>query len=87
VVRAKSTPNLFLKMYLFLFIYEYTVSVFIYTHKKRASDPITDGYEPPCGCGELNSGPLKEQTVLFNAEPSLKPFIFEKSGLKYSKTG
>jgi hypothetical protein len=25
------------------------------THQKRASDPITDGYEPPCGCWELNS--------------------------------
>ena len=24
-------------------------------HRKRASDPITDGYEPPCSCWELNS--------------------------------
>jgi hypothetical protein len=40
------------------------------THQKRASDPITDGCEPPCGCWELNSGPLEEQSVLLTAEPS-----------------
>ncbi|GAB1289525.1 Smoothelin [Apodemus speciosus] len=32
------------------------------THQKRASDPITDGCEPPCDCWKLNSGPLEEQT-------------------------
>ena len=32
---------------------------------KRASDPSIDGCEPPCGCWELNSGPLEEQTVFF----------------------
>jgi hypothetical protein len=32
--------------------------------QKRASDPITDGCELPCGCWELNSGPLEEHTVL-----------------------
>ena len=41
------------------------------THQKRASDPITDGCEPPCGYWELNSGPLEEQSVLLIAEPSL----------------
>jgi hypothetical protein len=45
------------------------------THQKRASDPITDGYEPPCGCWELNSGPLEEQSVLLTAEPSLQPLL------------
>jgi hypothetical protein len=51
-----------------LFIY------FMYeTYQKRASDPITDGCEPPCGCWELNSGPLKEQSMLLTAEPSLQP--------------
>ena len=43
------------------------------THQKRASDPITDGYEPPCGCWELNSGPLEEQSVLLTTESSLQP--------------
>ncbi|GAB1297090.1 Exocyst complex component 7 [Apodemus speciosus] len=35
------------------------------TYQKRASDPITDGCEPPCGCWNLNSGPLEERKLLF----------------------
>jgi hypothetical protein len=31
-----------------------------------------DGYELPCGCWELNSGPLEEQLVLLTAKPSLQ---------------
>jgi hypothetical protein len=38
-------------------------------------DPITDGCEPPCGCWELNSGPLEEQSVLLTAEPSFQPLL------------
>jgi hypothetical protein len=38
--------------------------------------PITDGCEPPCGGWELNSGPLKEQSVLLTTEPSLQPGPF-----------
>ncbi|GAB1287890.1 Golgi pH regulator [Apodemus speciosus] len=34
---------------------------------------ITDSCEPPCGCWELNSRPLEEQSVLLTAEPSLQP--------------
>ncbi|XP_063140386.1 alpha-N-acetyl-neuraminyl-2,3-beta-galactosyl-1,3-N-acetyl-galactosaminide alpha-2,6-sialyltransferase isoform X5 [Rattus norvegicus] len=41
-------------------------------HQKRTSDVITDS-EPPCGCWDLNSGPLEEQSVLLTAEPSLQP--------------
>jgi hypothetical protein len=55
---------LFLKIYLFIYlfyVYEYTVAVI--RHLKRATDPITDGCELPCGCWELNSGPLEEQSV------------------------
>jgi hypothetical protein len=37
------------------------------------SDLITDGCEPPCGCWELNSGPLEEQSVLLTTESSLQP--------------
>jgi hypothetical protein len=40
------------------------------------SDPITDGCEPPCGCWELNSGPLEEQSVLFFFPGALFIFIF-----------
>jgi hypothetical protein len=52
------------------------------THQKRASDPITDGYEPPCNGLGLNSGPLEEQSVLLAAEPSLqsiKKFFFQEN--------
>ena len=41
--------------------------------QKRAPDLITDGCELPCGCQELNSGPLEEQAMLLTAEPSLQP--------------
>ena len=46
------------------------------THQKRASDPISDGCEPPCDCWELNSGPPEEQLVLLTAERSLQPNQF-----------
>ena len=46
--------------------------------QKKAPDLITGGYEPPCGCWELNSGPLKEQAMLLTTEPSLQP-----PGLKF----
>jgi hypothetical protein len=52
------------------------------THQKRASDLITDGCEPPCGCWELNSGPLEEQSVLLTAKPSL-----QSPGYSFLKTG
>ncbi|KAM7329170.1 hypothetical protein ACRRTK_010783 [Alexandromys fortis] len=42
-------------------------------HQRRAPDLIIDGCEPPCGCWELNSGPLEEQPVLLTSEPSLQP--------------
>ncbi|KAM7321291.1 hypothetical protein ACRRTK_019383 [Alexandromys fortis] len=45
------------------------------TGQKRAPDLITDGCEPPCGCWELNSGPLEEQAILLITEPSLQPEI------------
>jgi hypothetical protein len=45
----------------------------------RASDPIPDGCELPCGCWELNSGPLEEQATnalnLLTPKPSLQPKI------------
>ena len=39
--------------------------------QKRAPGLITDGCKLPCGCWELNSGPLEEQAMLLTAEPSL----------------
>jgi hypothetical protein len=32
---------------------------------------LTDSWELPCGCWELNLSPLEEQPVLLTAEPSL----------------
>jgi hypothetical protein len=46
---------------------------FLQTPQKGASDFIIAGCEPPCGCWDLNSGPLEEQSVLLTAEPSLQP--------------
>ena len=34
-----------------------------------------DGCELPCGCWELNSGPLQEQEVFLYIEPFLRPDI------------
>jgi hypothetical protein len=49
---------------------------YLKTHQKRSLGTITDGCESPCGCWELNSGPLEEQLVLLTAEPSLQPQLF-----------
>ena len=43
--------------------------------KKASVRGTTDGCEPPCGCWELNSGPLKEQSGLLPADPSLQPLF------------
>jgi hypothetical protein len=51
----------------------YVLYLDVPTSWKRASDPITDGCEPPCGFWELNLGLLEEQPVLLTAEPSLQP--------------
>ena len=51
------------------------------SYQKRASEPSIDGCEPPCGCWELNSGPLENQLVFLTAEISLQPFLlFFKTG-------
>jgi hypothetical protein len=68
------TPMIFIPNVLFCFVFiicKYTVAVF--RHQERESGLVTDGCEPPCGCWDLNSGPLEEQSVLLTAEPSLQP--------------
>ena len=55
------------------FFYIYIYSSCLQTHQKRASDLITDDCEPPCGCWDLNSGPLEGQSVLLTIELSLQP--------------
>jgi hypothetical protein len=66
---------LFFKIYLFIYYMEVHCSC-LQTLQKRASYLITDGWEPPCGCWDLNSGPLKEQSVFLTTEPSLQPPCF-----------
>ena len=50
-----------------------TFCLHVCPHARRAPDLIVDGCEPPCGCWELNSGPLEEQPVLLTTEPSPQP--------------
>jgi hypothetical protein len=50
--------------------------------QKRVPDFIIFGCELPCGCWELNSGPLEEQPMLLTTEPSLPSARFSK-GLHY----
>ncbi|XP_050003558.1 adiponectin receptor protein 1 [Alexandromys fortis] len=53
----------------------------VYCHSEKVSrtfskSPATgssDSCELPCGCWELNPGPLEEQSVLLTTEPSLQP--------------
>jgi hypothetical protein len=47
------------KIYLFT-LYMCVHCCWLQMHQKRASVPITDGYEKPCGCWDLNSKPLEE---------------------------
>jgi len=61
----------FLKRIIYLCIRVYCSC--LQAHQKRASDSLTDGCEPPCGCWELNSGPLEEQSVLLTTKSSLQP--------------
>jgi hypothetical protein len=57
---------LFLFFFLKIYLHKYTVA----DSEEYLSDLITDGCEPPCGCWDLNSGPLEEQSALLHAEPS-----------------
>ena len=54
------------------------------THQKRASDLMTDGCEPSCGCWDLNSEPPEEQSVFLITEPSLQPLVEDLSTVKLS---
>jgi len=57
--------SLFLKIYLFYFMYS-ILPAYVTAGQKKAPDLITDGCEPPCGCWELNSWPLEEQSGALN---------------------
>ena len=57
-------PRLIFYFRIYLFFCMWVHCCCLQTHQKRAPDPITDGHEPSCGCWELNSRPLEEQSVL-----------------------
>ena len=70
----------------FIYYYTWIHCSYLHTLQKKASNLIIDGCEPPCGCWDLNSGTLEEQSVLLTTEPSLQPQIlgsvpFEGCGL------
>ena len=44
---------------------------------------VTDRSELPCGCWELNQGPVEEQPVLLTTEPSLLPNLLKKKRLTF----
>jgi hypothetical protein len=60
--------------FLFLFLKKDLLYVSTLRLSSDTPDLITDGYEPPCGCWDLNSGPLEEQSVLLTVKQSLQPY-------------
>jgi hypothetical protein len=56
------------KKYVFIYLmYVSTLSL----SSDTPEEGIESCFQPPCGCWELNSGPLEEQSVLLTTEPSL----------------
>ena len=56
-----------------IYLDEYTVAVFRHTRRGHQT-PFIDGCELPCGCWELNSGPVEEQSVLLAATQWLRTY-------------
>ena len=59
------------KWFYFIFLKDLFICILVYciclqTPQKRASDLIMDGNEPPCGCCDLNSGPLGRSVSALN---------------------
>jgi len=54
----------------------FCLNICLYTRRGHQDD-ITDGCEPPCGCWELNLGPLEGQFVLLTTEPFLRPKVLK----------
>ena len=61
-------------LYIFIYIlYTMLVSMSAYIPEEGIRPIIGGGCELPCGCWELNSGLLEEQSVVLTSEPSLQP--------------
>jgi hypothetical protein len=86
--------SLFFLRFILFIICKYTVAVFRHTRRGHQIS-LMGGCEPPCGCWDLNSGPLEEHWVLLTTEPSLQPppptfphlFLFYYSDLCVDKEG
>ena len=76
MVRHHDHGNSFFFIYLFIYYVYNILSACMPAGQKRAPDLITDGCEPPCGCWELNSGPLEEQAMFLTSEPSLQSLVY-----------
>jgi hypothetical protein len=62
--------SFFLKIiYLFL-IYVHWCFACMHIYVRVSDIGVTDTCELPCGCWELDLGPLEEQSVLLTTEPS-----------------
>ena len=85
----KGILSLFFKKIFIYLIYECSASKTSACLKKRASDPPVDGCEPPCGCWELNPGPLEEQSVFLTTDLSPSPpnCIFLREGSSQTLQG
>ena len=68
----------------FLILFSFLAFILFYVHWYFAykfacvrgqipGNGVTDSCELPCGCWEVNPGPLEEQPVLLTTEPSLPP--------------
>ena len=84
LIPRTDTSPLKKKIYLFV-LYEYTVNFFKQPRRGHQS-LFSDGCEPSCGCWQLNSGPLEEQSVLLTDEPPLQPMKknYEKYPIRMS---
>jgi hypothetical protein len=71
---ASKVTKAFLFIYLLIYL-SYLHCSCLQTLQKRESDLITVGCGPPCGCWDLNSGPVEEQSVVLTSEPSLQPHL------------
>jgi hypothetical protein len=60
-----------------IFIHTHTHTFTVFRHTRRGYQiPFTDSCKTLCGCWELNSGPLEEQSLLLTSEPSLQPELY-----------
>ena len=58
------------------FLNVFSLHVCLCDGMKYSGTGVTERYELPCVCWELNQGPLEEQPVFLTPEPPLQPLGF-----------